>query len=440
MMLELHDIQSGALRPRPTPYAAAFIAVRIDDRHAGRELMRRARRVVASAADTMNPAEDAWVNLVLTFQGLKALGVPQASLDSFTPEFQQGMAARADILGDIGENSPANWEKPLGAPDIHVMFTAIAPDTARLEAALQRAFAALQQIGGLTVVWRQDCHVLSTVKEAFGFKDNISQPAIEGSGLPGTDPNEVPLEAGEFIFGYRDEMGNFPPMPQPDELGRNGTYVVVRKLHQRVAALRRFLKANSTSAEEEELLAAKMMGRWRSGAPLALRPEGDDPELGVDPQRNNDFRYHDDPKGFKTPRGAHIRRANPRDALESEGVDARIHRMLRRGTSYGPPLPEGVLEDDGIDRGFMFVFIGAHLRRQYEFVQSTWMNHGDFIGNGTETDPVTGTRAESGDFTIPRWPLRRRLQGLPQFVVTRGGEYCFMPSLRALEWLGHLEG
>ena len=126
----------------------------------------------------------------------------------------------------------------------------------------------------------------------------------------------------------------------PNLLGRNGTYVVFRKLHQRVAEFRRFLKANSTSADDEELLAAKMMGRWRSGAPLALCPLHDNPELGADPHRNNDFLYEaDDPAGLKTPGGSHIRRTNPRDASIA-GV-ARIHRMIRRGTAYGTMLPEG---------------------------------------------------------------------------------------------------
>ena len=119
-----------------------------------------------------------------------------------------------------------------------------------------------------------------------------------------------------------------------------------RKLHQRVAAFRRYLKENASSPEAEELLAAKMMGRWRSGAPLALCPMHDDPALGADAGRNNAFLFkQDDPIGYKTPAGSHIRRMNPRDA-DVAGV-VRIHRMIRRGTSYGPSLPEGVMEDDG---------------------------------------------------------------------------------------------
>ena len=184
-----------------------------------------------------------------------------------------------------------------------------------------------------------------------------------------------------------------------------------------------------------------MMGRWRSGAPLALCPLRDDPALGADPERNDDFLFRDDDlKGFKTPPGSHIRRVNPRDAFDEGGPMVRIHRMIRRGASYGPPLPEGVLDDDGVDRGLMFLFIGAHLRRQFEFVQSTWINDGEFIGAGAARDPVVGDGEGAGDFTIPRWPVRRRLTGLHRFVVTRGGEYCFMPGLRALRWLGGLTG
>src|SRR6202007_2917398 len=115
---------------------------------------------------------------------------------------------------------------------------------------------------------------------------------------------EPPLKAGEFVLGYPDEMGDVPPIPQPEVLGRNGTYVVFRKLHQRVAAFRQYLRANSTSPGGEEFLAAKMLGRWRSVAPLALCPVHDDPERGADPRRNNDFLYHDDPNGLKTPPGS----------------------------------------------------------------------------------------------------------------------------------------
>ncbi len=435
-MLELDDIQSGVLRPRPTPYVATYIGLRIDDRRAGRELMARLGNVVVSAAQPTRTAADAWVSVSLTFRGLKALGVPRESLDSFAWEFRQGMAARATALGDTGESSPEHWERPLGTSDLHVVLTALAPDQAQLEAALERGRKALRHLPGIEPVWRQDCHALSTGREPFGFRDGIGHPAVEGSGIPGSNSREPPFKAGEFVLGYLDETGGFPSVPRPDVLGKNGTYVAFRKLHQRVAAFRRYLKENASSPAEEELLAAKMMGRWRSGAPLALCPFHDDPELGADRQRNNDFLFGDDATGYQTPPGSHIRRANPRDSSVAGVV--RLHRMIRRGTAYGPELPEGVLDDDGVDRGLMFAFIGAHLDRQFEFVQSEWMNGGDFLGLGDVKDPIVGSREGTGELSIPRRPIPKRLRGLPRFVVTRGGEYCFMPGLRALRWLAEL--
>jgi Dyp-type peroxidase family len=436
--LELADIQSGAVRPRPTPYAATYLVFRVDDRKAGREFLRRAGRVVASAAHPSSPVADTWVSIALTYQGLSVLGVPNESLESFPVEFRQGMAARAAVLGDRGESSPENWEKPLGSLDVHVVMTVVAPDAEHLEAALAQARETHRDLTGVQMIWRQDCYALPDETEPFGFRDGMSHPAIQGSGIPGTNPGEQPLKAGEFILGYPDEFGLTPSIPQPDVLGRNGTYVVFRKLHQRVAAFRQYLKANSTGSEDEELLAAKMMGRWRSGAPLARCPLHDDPELGADPQRNNDFLYEqDDALGYKTPQGSHIRRVNPRDAKVPSVVP--IHRMIRRGTAYGPLLPEGVLEDDGADRGLMFAFVGAHIGRQFEFVQSTWIEDSTFIGAGDLKDPINGDSDRDNELTIPRRPVRRHLQGLPRFVVTRGGEYCFMPGLNALRWLADLD-
>jgi Dyp-type peroxidase family len=436
-VLELDDIQSGVLRPRPTPYAATYLLVRIDDRKAGREMVRRVSAEITSAANPVNPRVDISVSLAFSFQGLKALGVPQESLDSFPEEFRQGMAARAAELGDVGENSPANWEKPLGSPEVHAVLCGLALDEARLEPSVGRARKGIESMPGVELIYRQNSFVLPTEHEHFGFKDGISHPAVEGSGIPGSNPQERPLKAGEFVLGYPDEGGAPPPMPYPDVLGRNGTYVVFRKLHQRVAAFRQYLRANSSNPDAEELLAAKIVGRWRSGCPLALSPVRDQPEIGEDPKRNNDFLFrHDDPAGLKTPRGSHIRRMNFRDSHEIGEIT--YHRLIRRGTAYGPPLPDGVLEDDGADRGLIFAFVGAQLKRQFEFVQTEWINHGMFIGASAEKDPLCGPNDGTTTFTIPQSPIRRRLQGLPQFVVTRGGEYCFMPGLRALKWLADL--
>jgi Dyp-type peroxidase family len=438
--LELDDIQRGLLHQRPSPYVGTYLLLRIDDCGAGHKLVQRLLPVIESAQSSSDPAQNASISVAFTYQGLKALGVPQDSLVSFAPEFRQGMAARAAELGDTGDSSPRHWEKPLGSPEVHVALSVLSRDTARLESLLERARQAHEELAGVEAIWRQDCYQLPTGRTSFGFKDGIGQPAVEGSGIPGSDPDERPIKAGEFILGYPDETGSVGPVPTPEILGRNGTYLVFRKLHTRVAAYRQYLRAKAASREEEALLGAKMVGRWQSGAPLALCPEQDDPDLGADPGRNNGFRYGDDLRGFKCPAGAHARRANPRDALDDEmSVDVRLHRMLRRGTSYGPMLPDGVLEDDGADRGIIFIFVGAHPKRQFEFVKTQWLNDGIFIGAPTEKDPLAGANDGTGTFTIPQRPIRRRLQSLPPFVITRGGEYCFAPGLRALRWLAELD-
>jgi len=438
--LELDDIQGGALRPRPAPYVGTYLLLRIDDREAGRELVRRLHPLIASGRSAPDPSGQASITVAFTYHGLKALGVAHESLESFAPEFREGMAARAAHLGDFGDSAPEHWESPLGRSSVHVALAVLSPDSRRLEALAERAQHVQAQLPGVEVIWRQDCYQLPTGRTSFGFKDGIGQPAIEGSGISPTNPNEQPIKPGEFILGYPDETGAPPQMPTPSVLGRNGTYLVFRKLHTRVAAYRQYLRDQATSREEEALLGAKIVGRWQSGAPLAVAPDADEPGLGADDARNNAFLYGDDPRGFKCPVGAHARRANPRDALDREGsVNVRLHRMIRRGTSYGPILPDGVLEDDGQERGIIFVFAGSHIRRQFEFVKTQWLNDGIFIGAPQEGDPLVGRPTRSGVFTIPKRPIRRRLQDVPPFVVTRGGEYCFAPGLRGLRWLAELE-
>ena len=146
VVLELDDIQSGALHGRPSPYVGVHILLRIDDRRAGREFLRGVIPALAPAANPADPDRQAWVTAALTFQGLKALGVPQDSLDSFPPEFQQGMAARAAELSDVGESAPEHWEKPFGTPDVHVAISALSPDAARLEAVLDRRSKSVRTI------------------------------------------------------------------------------------------------------------------------------------------------------------------------------------------------------------------------------------------------------------------------------------------------------
>jgi len=437
-VLDVDDIQDGALRERPAPYVGRYLLLRLTSAEQGRELVRRIHGLLVEQNQAVDP--QAWLTVAFTYAGLAALGVPKSSLDSFPVEFREGMAARAELLGDVGASSPEHWEPPLGSDVVHVAVSVLAPDAPSLEAVAERARRRYADLPAVEVVWRQDCYQLSTGRTSFGFKDGIGNPDVEGSGLPLRNRSEQPIKAGEFILGYPDETGSLAPMPTPEVLGRNGTFLVFRKLRTDVAAYRRYLRDRARDRDEERLLGAKMVGRWPSGAPLALAPDTDDPDVGADPMRNNSFGYRDDLRGFKCPAGAHARRANPRDALEDENsVNVRLHRMIRRGTSYGTALADGVLDDDGQDRGIVFVFAGAHLDRQYEFVKTQWINDGIFIGAPGESDPLVSGAQAPTDFTIPHVPIRRRLRDLPPLVVTRGGEYCFAPGLRALAWLGDLE-
>ena len=180
------------------------------------------------------------------------------------------------------------------------------------------------------------------------------------------------------------------------------------------------------------------MGRWRSGAPLTLAPDRDDPALGADPLRNNDFTYAADPDGRQVPRGSHMRRMNPRDSEMELLVDVNLHRIIRRGTTFGAPYDPNALshKDDETPRGIHFIFISAKAMATMEFLQQEWINNGNFMSLGEERDPNVGLQENGATFTIPHEPVRRRIHGIDTFNVLRGGEYFFLPSLSALQWLG----
>ncbi len=268
----------------------------------------------------------------------------------------------------------------------------------------------------------------------FGYRDRMSQPVIEGSGDEPTPGSGGPLKPGEFLLGYPDEDGHVAVQPEPEVLRRNGTYAAYRRLEEHVGAFREFLRANSQTPEEEEFLAAKLMGRWRSGAPLVLAPEKDDPDLGADPRRNNDFNYKEsDPHGYAVPLGSHIRRMNPRDTA----ANMNRRRLIRRGATYGPHLPEDAPED-GRERGIAAFVICGNLIRQFEFAQNVWANDRNFHELGNERDPMIGNQDGTLEFKIPKRPIRRTIKGLPAFTTVRGGAYFFLPGLGTLRYLATL--
>ena len=438
--LDLHEIQATVLRYRPEPYYGTHIKMHVDDAHSGREFLRRLAPHVASAADWWN-ATDAWIAVAISYTGLVALGVPEESLQSFPEAFRVGMAARADVLLDRGENDPKNWDPPFGSGQIHIAISVFSDSEEKWRHTMALARQQYHGFSGVSVVDVQDFGAQPGDLNPLGYKDGIGQPAIEGSGVDPLPGQGRPIKAGEFILGYPGEAGVPLATLLPAVLGRNGTFIGVRKYQSRVGAFNRFLRDNGQTNEERELLAAKLVGRWRSGAPLTLAPVKDDPELGQDPQRNNDFNYANDPHGKQVPLGCHMRRVNPRDTKMPVLTDVNIHRIIRRSTTYGAPYDASALSerDDEVPRGIYFLFISAKAMATMEFLQREWINSGNFTGLGEERDPLVGLQEGDATFTIPKDPVRRRIHGIQSFNVLRGGEYMFMPSLSALKWLGDLK-
>jgi deferrochelatase/peroxidase EfeB len=271
----------------------------------------------AQAVSTDVERQRRWVSVAFTWSGLRALGVSEASLASFPEEFRQGMAARWQVLGDSGANHPDHWIGGLAGAELHAIAILFARDAAERQRVTGEHQAYLARISGVDVLSSLDLDAIPPfdyARDHFGYRDRLSQPEIEGAGVEPTPGSGPAIKAGEFILGYPDEDGLPVGLPQPETLSRNGTYMAYRRLQEHVGAFREFLRQHGETPAEQEWVAAKLMGRWRSGAPLALAPEKDDPTLAADPQRNNNFSYaKTDSFGYATPLGAHIRRMNPRD-------------------------------------------------------------------------------------------------------------------------------
>ena len=437
--VELDEIQATVLRYRPEPYYGTHVMLRFDDARVGREFLQSVTPHVESAAEWWQAGKP-WIAVAITYSGLAALGVPKDSLQSFPEAFRVGMAARAGELLDRGENDPSHWEAPFGTGLVHIGLSVFSDSDDAWHRTMAAARKHYEGRPGLTVLTAEDFGAQPGDLNPLGYKDSIGQPAIEGIGvepLPGQGPA---IKAGEFILGYPGESGVPLPAPRPDVLARNGTFVGLRKYHSRVATFNRFLQEHARGDDERELLAAKLVGRWRSGAPLTLAPTADDPGLGADASRNNDFTYAEDPDGKQVPLGSHMRRMNPRDTKMAVLADVNLHRIIRRSTTYGAPYdPNAVSDhDDEVPRGLHFIFISAKAMATMEFLQQEWINNGNFMSLGDERDTNVGLQQDGATFTIPQAPVRRRIHGIQTFNVLRGGEYFFMPSLSALRWLGNL--
>ncbi len=433
--IELDDIQSMILRSRPIPYYGTMAAIRIKSAEAGKELVKAVLPLVHSAQD-WDKNEGATVFLTFTYKGLEALGLPKESLDSFPESFKEGMAARAKFLKDIDVNDPKHWEKAF-KQEIHVAAAVIADSKEAWQELLQEFRKELEGKSGIEILFQHDFGATEEVKNVFGFRDGISNPEIEGSGIELPASYDRPIKAGEFILGYPGEAGVVAPFPQPEVLGKNGSFLAVRKYQSQVAEFNKFIHENSNSSEEGELLAAKTVGRWRSGAPLVLSPEEDDKELGANMHKNNDFSFKHDEYGKKCPFSSHIRRMNPRDSKNFVMEDVRLHRIIRKSVTFGDIVPPEVTKNDGKERGQYFLAISADAMGTMEFLQGQWVNDGNSQNLGTETDPLISVQKD-GLFTVPADPMVKRYHNLQTYNIVKGGEYCFIPSLSALKWISEL--
>jgi Dyp-type peroxidase family len=465
--LELADIQGLFARGYGNLRAASFVLLGIEDEGGARRWLGDIARGVTTAE--ARPESDA-LNVAFTPSGLAQLGLPAQAIDMFSNEFVTGMTTphRSRILGDLGENAPERWA--WGGPSdagIALVLLLYAAD----DGALRRLED--EHISRLTASGLVLRHRLATSDlddfEPFGFRDGISQPFVEG--LSKTGPRERTVRAGEFVLGYPNEYGLYTDRPLLDALqdpakslprdaegsgradfGRNGSYLVVRQLRQDVPGFWHYVDAatrgrdGSSDPQARVRLAAKMVGRWPSGAPLALAPDADDPSLAD----ANDFAYHDiDPRGARCPVGSHIRRSHPRDSLDPRPGSSdswkinRRHRILRRGREYGTSLTieEAVAGGDTSERGLNFMCLNANIQRQFEFINHTWLNNPKFDRLYDDSDPVTAPSAPfGGSFTIPTDGVRERVANVPRFVSVKGGAYFFLPGIAALRYLAGIAG
>lgn len=456
-MLETHDIQGLILAGYAAQPFASYLFLSLRDAADARPwLAQLAERVTpAEGFDRQRPTS---INVALSYKAFVRLGLRADTLATFPGEFIEGMSqpARAQLLGD----DPDSWEWGKTDHRIHVLLMLFARDRQSLVELLRaerHATAGIADevlsIESQTFPFRPGSRLN---REHFGFVDGLAQPDLAGyrpeKMLPSGPGNIV--KPGEFILGYENEFGQFTASPHlraPDtdsgeilragDLGRNGSYLVIRQLEQDVAGFWAMLRAQCLQTDgspdhgAEEALAAKIFGRWRDGTPVTISPDHD----GEDPSRLNDFGFAEDPYGYRCPLGAHIRRANPREMLLAGQKDSittvKRHRVVRRGRPYGPLITDRY-SNDGQSRGLVFVVLNANIERQFEFVQQAWVSSPNFAGLYDEADPMLGGRTENaGAFTIPRCPVRERRTGILSHVAVRGGAYFFVPGLAALKYL-----
>jgi Dyp-type peroxidase family len=393
------------------------------------------------------------VNVAFTHKGLMALDLPEATLVSFPVEFQQGMKNRAAILGDTGLNSPHRWDAIWHHDEIHAWLGVNAKTPEALEACCAEMVALINEVGAGEILTTQDAAALvingeQTTKEHFGYTDGFGNPeylGVERDRQPGQgklmpDGSWAPLATGELLLGYADEAGELPVAPVPHILASNGTFMVYRKLHQNVGLFRKYLEEHAALYRGgKEKLASKFIGRWREGTPVELSPNGPDPSITADADKNTNFTFGADPEGVRCPVGAHVRRVNPRDAFGFDGRLINRRRITRRGLPYGTWVPDGETVSDQEERGVIFMVLNACLSRQFEFVQQQWIEYGNDARLGNDKDMLLGNHGGHGKYVVQGDTSATNppfiCAHLPNFVELRGGDYFFLPSITALGML-----
>ncbi len=404
---------------------------------------------------------DYCLNVGITWPGMVALEinarVPNLSFKSFGA-FTQGAAARASLVGDTGPSAPEHWIGDFGKGHDHLLVTlhamspeAMASYSDRLSTLFAEggAFREIYRADGMALMEMKDGTPVPTSKVHFGYTDGLSMTTIRGGPERYPPDHQQPCEP--WLFVLQDQAENYF-VPEPRELGLNGSFAVFKILMTDVVAFEQFLQSNKDKIDPE-LLAAKMCGRWRNGVPLALSPDTKNPEGGIDPEQLNNFEYVNadgsgDPKGLRCPVGAHIRRINPRGQPVTgqghPGGSNNTHRLIRRGLPYGP-VYDPKQPYDGIERGLLGYFINSNIENQYEFVLGEWINKSEFAGAvrlpPKSKDPMIGMQEPGqGLFVIPQPndapPIK--ISGFSNFITTRAAAYCFLPSITALKFISKL--